>query len=130
MRTKVTQGNFAGVAAAISRKGCLVKGAGTRVATATAPKGDFCLEGVQFWLTDCVIRIFYVFRDKRISPMRGAGVLPGSRHGGQGAGNGEPIRSELMDRACRVPERTVIFDSLVLSSRHDTDVRLRHLATA
>jgi hypothetical protein len=24
---------------------------------------------------------------------------------------------------CRVPERTVIFDSLVLSSRHDTDVR-------
>ena len=79
----MTQGNFAGVAAAISRKGCFVKDAGTRVATATAPKGDFCLEGVQFWLTDCVIRIFYVFRDKRVSCTQAIGVLPGSRHGGQ-----------------------------------------------
>jgi len=39
----------------------------------------------------------------------------------------EPTLVRLMTKVglYRVPEATVIFDSLVLSSRHDTDIRLR-----
>ena len=78
----------------------------------------------RFSLTNCGIPLFYVFRDKRVSRTQAAVVLPGLRV--------EPTAVTLMTKVglCRVPERSVIFDSLVLSSRHDTDVRLRHPATA
>jgi hypothetical protein len=73
----------------------------------------------RFSLTEFGIPLFYVFRDKRVSCTQAAGVLPGLRV--------EPTLVRLMTKVglCRVPERTVIFDSLVLGSRHDTDVRLR-----
>src|SRR4029450_9796546 len=78
----------------------------------------------RFSLTKFGIQLFCVFRDKRVSYTQAADVLPGLRV--------EPTLVRLMTKVglCRVPERTVIFDSLVLSSRHDTDVRLRHWATA
>jgi hypothetical protein len=78
----------------------------------------------RFSLTKFGIQLFCVFRDKRVSCTQAADVLPGLRV--------EPTLVRIMTKVglCRVPERTVIFDSLVLSSRHDTDVRLRHSATA
>src|SRR4029453_12007527 len=82
-----------------------------------------CREGFtklsRFSLTKFGIQLFCVFRDKRVRCTQAAGVLPGLRV--------EPTLVRLMTKVglCRVPERTVIFDSLVLGSRHDTDVRLR-----
>ena len=62
----------------------------------------------RFSLTKVGIQLFCVFRDKRASCTQAAGVLPGLRV--------EPTLVRLMTKVglCRVPERTVIFDSLVL----------------
>ena len=86
-----------------------------QLAAASAPRQDS--QNVwRFSLTKFGIPLLYVFRDKRVSRTQVAGVLPGLRV--------EPtlVRSMTKVGLRRVPERTVIFDSLVLSSRHDTDV--------
>jgi hypothetical protein len=64
-----------------------------------------------------------VFRDKRVSCLQVAGVLPGSKV--------EPTLVGLMTKVglCPVLERMVIFDSLVSDFQHDvsavTDRRYR-----